>query len=503
MQITHQPQTTENRSCAEATINVGVVRQAAAYYPTGEEFFSPSELYPEYPFQHLSTRPNPVYHMLRELLYSMRLDEDRFGTLAWNPLGDWVQRGQRVFVLTNFVTDKRPYQSWGDFSGMVTHASVVRALVDYLIIATGDPRLVRFGNAPVQAALAPKLWSQTGAEVVRDFYIRETGEDLGPIDLRLFVSTMNSLGYQKTFEEFDPAGEVTFDLKTRSLLEALPPESSRSFRINDYGIDVTEPFHSSPRHLYKIHRQIIESDVVFHAAKLKTHNKVGLTGGLKGAVGAVSRKECLAHHRRGPAARGGDEFAHDSRLTRLYDRLGEHYTHNCSNVVRVAHMTLGRILKHALGMHVHGDWFGNDTAWRMALDINRCLIYGKEDGTLSNQRVRAVCTLLDGVVSGEGDGPIGVDPREDGILLLSNDAASADLGAAMLMGFDPAKIPLLIGAFQPGELRVSGADREKVSFTVNGATVAPEDVCGIVRPFRPPPGWAGHIEYAGRPRGTH
>ena len=503
MQITHQPQTSVNPPSTESMTSVGIIRQEGTRYPTAEEFFSPSERYPEYRFQHLAARSNPVYAMFRELLRSMRLDEARFGTPAWNPLGEWVKRGQRVFVLTNFVTNKRPYQSWRDFNGMVTHPSVIRALMDYLITATGDPRLVRFGNAPVQSAVVPGLWLQTGAEAVRDFYIRETGEDLGPVDLRLFVSTMNSLGYQKATQEFDPRDEVTFDLKTKSFLEKLPSESFGSFAVDGYGSDATQPFHSSARHLYKIHRQIIESDVIFHAAKLKTHNKVGLTAGLKGAVGAITRKECLAHHRRGPMASGGDEFSQDSWLTRLYHSLGEYYVSGCSNFARVAHKNFGRILKHGLGIRVHGDWFGNDTAWRMALDINRCLVYGKGDGTLSNHRVRAVCTLLDGVVSGEGDGPIGVDAREDGILLLSNDAASADLGAALLMGFDPAKIPLLSGAFQPGELRVSGADREKVSFTVNGATVAPEDVCGMVRPFRPPPGWAGHIEYAGRPRVTH
>lgn len=467
-------------------------------YPTGEESFSPSERYPEYRFQHLSGRPNLVYRTLRELLHSMRLDEDRFGTPAWNPLGEWIQPGQRVFVLTNYVTDKRPYQSWRDFAGMVTHGSIVRALVDYLLIATGDPRLVRFGNAPVQSAPAPKIWLRSGAEAVRGFYLRETGEDLGPVDLRLLVSSVNSFGYQKSFQEFDSKDEVTYDLNTGSFLEDLPSHSYDSFGIDGYGTDVTRQFHSPGRHIYKIHRQIVESDVIFHAAKLKTHNKVGLTGGLKGAVGAITRKECLAHHRRGPGTRGGDEFAQDSPLTRLYHSLGEFYTRGCSNAVRVAHKNFGRLLKHGLGMRVHGDWFGNDTAWRMALDINRCLIYGKEDGTLSSKRVRAVCTLLDGVVSGEGDGPICVSAREDGALLLSKDAASADLGAALLMGFDPAKIPLLRGAFQPGEFRISAAERARISFSLNGEAILPEDLSRMVHPFLPPPGWAGHIENEGR-----
>ena len=87
MPIAHQKQSEIDRSFAETATHVGIIQQALMQYPTGEESFSPSERYPEYRFQHLSGRPNLVYRTLRELLHSMRLDEDRFGTPGWNPLG--------------------------------------------------------------------------------------------------------------------------------------------------------------------------------------------------------------------------------------------------------------------------------------------------------------------------------------------------------------------------------------------------------------------------------
>src|SRR5450759_363897 len=45
------------------SIQVGLKRNAdpGLRYPGPEDFFSPGEHYPEYPFPHLSRQPNPVY----------------------------------------------------------------------------------------------------------------------------------------------------------------------------------------------------------------------------------------------------------------------------------------------------------------------------------------------------------------------------------------------------------------------------------------------------------
>ena len=60
--------------------------------------FDPSESYPEYPYPDgkLSAEPNAAYTGVREALALLGLDRDRFGTAAWNPLGEIVQRGMTV-----------------------------------------------------------------------------------------------------------------------------------------------------------------------------------------------------------------------------------------------------------------------------------------------------------------------------------------------------------------------------------------------------------------------
>ena len=479
-------------------IKVGIKRNAdrGLHYPEPEYLFSPDEHYPEYPFAHLSTKPNPVYRMVRELFREMRLDLPHYGTAEWNPLGEWIQRGQTVFTLVNFVTERRPLQRRTDFEAMLTHPSVIRVVLDYIIIATGDPSIVSFGNAPVQSARMDKLAEQSGALCLRTFYRCHAGSDVGPRDLRLYISRVNSLGAKESARVLDPRDEITFDLGTGSLLDKLPASAFSDFRVEDYGSDATNIFHRKGSHLYKLHRDVVNSDVIFHVAKLKTHGKVAMTGALKGAVGAVSRKECLAHHRHGSAQHGNDEFRRSTTLTRLYAALGNRATADCPNSVRILHKTLGRILDLVLKIDISGSWHGNDTAWRMALDINKCLIYGHRDGSISTTPVRKICCLLDGIVSGEGDGPVHVRSRRDGVLVLSSEPCFADLGAALLMGFDPGRIPLIREAFLADDFPLSSAPAAAAEFLLNGSPVPAVDIPGkIVPQFRPPRGWIGHIEY--------
>jgi hypothetical protein len=107
--------------------------------------------FPEYPFGRTKlSSANEVYGLVRQCLRDFGCDEEYFGTSRWNPLGTWIQKGQRVVVLPNFVVHRRPGTSLERFSAKCTHSSVLRAVMDYAMIATGDPALVSFGNAPLQ-----------------------------------------------------------------------------------------------------------------------------------------------------------------------------------------------------------------------------------------------------------------------------------------------------------------------------------------------------------------
>lgn len=477
---------------------VTVLSKAGVAYPSGEYCFSPDERYPEYPFSHISPKPNAIYRMVRTVLRDAGLDMARYGTPQWNPLGEWIRRGQKVFCLVNFVTSRRPWQRQADVCGMLTHGSVIRPILDYLLIATGRPDLVSFGNAPVQGAHLPTIMLDTGAGAIQNFYIQQTGCDPGPRDLRLYISNVSVFGYMRNSASSDMDDDVTFDLGRASLLDGLPDGAFSRFRIADYGASANQLFHDRSRHLYRVHKAAIEADVLFHIPKLKVHGKVGLTCALKGAVGAISRKECLAHHQTGSPSEGGDEFPKTTLLTRAYRALGERRLDKISmfqNGIRTAHTNLGRILDHLFKMDIKGHWYGNNTAWRMALDINQCLLYGKPDGSLSKKPTRKMVSLVDGIIGGEGNGPIHVTGRPAGVLLLSEDICAGDAVAALTISFDPNRIPLIRESFCLSPRPLTQTKLDNLNVRVNGALVHSSELADVLDlRFQPPRGWRGKIE---------
>jgi hypothetical protein len=112
---------------------VAVIKAASSEYPRTPPYH-PFERFPEYPFENVAGDSNDVYKGFRDLLITLRLDEEHAGTKDWNPLGSIVRPGDNVVIKPNFVMDR--HISGGDYNCVVTHGSVIRAVVDYVSIAT-------------------------------------------------------------------------------------------------------------------------------------------------------------------------------------------------------------------------------------------------------------------------------------------------------------------------------------------------------------------------------
>ena len=106
-----------------------------ADYPLDTWSYSPSEPYPEYGFQNIASAPNPIYSSVRSLLYDCGLDLANYDTPGWNPLGKWIKPGGSVFILCNFVQERRGLQSERELLSKCSHGSVLRAVCDYVLIA--------------------------------------------------------------------------------------------------------------------------------------------------------------------------------------------------------------------------------------------------------------------------------------------------------------------------------------------------------------------------------
>lgn len=469
-------------------------------YPEIPDGFSPDERYPEYHFATISPCRNDAYRAVRQCFAQAGLHSERFGTPEWNPLGELVRPGSRVFVLCNFVQHRRQNESTKNFLAKCTHGSIIRAVIDYLLLAVGETGQVMFGNAPLQSANWQAVLDDTGAQSVWEFY-RSVGARVEAKDLRLLIAERRHIGSVKSWEERDETAAVTVDLGKTSLLSSLENGAQTRFRVSDYDPDRTERFHSHGSHYYVISRDVLESDVIFSLPKLKTHQKVGLTCGLKGFVGAVAHKDCLAHHRFGSPRVGGDEYPADDfgvlqLVSGFHDSVQRSSPTAFSGGLLRAIDRLARHTVNQLAPATAGSWFGNDTAWRMALDISRILIYGAIDGTLRNQPQRQNLILVDGLIGGEGEGPLSPKAVKAGALLFCDDVALCDWAAARLIGFDPEKLPLLREAFGNSAYPISTIDPLRQDVFFNGDK---ERLLAILAAhenrFKPPQGWLGHIEF--------
>jgi uncharacterized protein (DUF362 family) len=469
-----------------------------AGYPNPEDWFSPDQKYAELRSDDVSRAPNPVYASVRSLFEQAALDAPHAGTPEWNPLGGFVRPGARVFVLCNFVYHRRPQESELHLHGKCIHGSVLRALIDYLLIAVGPSGRVTFGNAPLQACSWTRVLEETGAARALEFY-RSRGLPVEARDLRLLVAERDVLGRVVSVEHRDEAEHaVEIDLSAESLLSELAGSPAPRYRVADYDPRRTERFHADRSHRYVIHRDVLDADVVVSLSKLKTHEKVGVTCGLKGFVGAVGHKDCLAHHRFGSPDGGGDEYPSSWKRLRLLSRFQDWLGTRAHEAPLQAALEIGdrsvrRVLRR-FGAIQGGAWSGNDTCWRMALDLARILHHADADGFMHDAPQRTHLSLIDGVVGGEGEGPLAPTPIRSGVLLFGDDVAMTDRIACRLMGFDPARIPLVARAALPMRFAVTSA-RDAGAIVYDGRRVeeaALEPVAG--RPFEPPRGWRAHLE---------
>jgi hypothetical protein len=130
----------------------------------------------------------------------------------------------------------------------------------------------------------------------------------------------------------------------------------------------------------------------------------------------------------------------------------------------------------------------------MVLDLNKCLFSFDGRGRPRQQPVRYLA-VVDGIIGGEGNGPMAPDAKPCGVILAGTHPVAVDCVAATLMGFDWRKVRLLQNAFRMRELNF-------VSFTPGAIRVVadrPEWTGGLetmngVFDFRPHFGWVGAIE---------
>jgi uncharacterized protein (DUF362 family) len=403
------------------------------------------------------------------------------------PLKAIIAPGMNVLIKPNWVNNR-------NFSGrttdsLITHPKFLLAVLAEVFKVS--PGKVVIGDAPIQECDITALVSD---ELQKKVFSMATC----PVEFRDFRRTVLDPGQMSQKEDISPLERyVLFDIGSDSLLEPVSVPDGR-FRVTRYDPGLLGKRHCRGRHQYLLCREAFEADVVINLPKLKTHRKAGITGALKNLVGLNGNKEFLPHHRTGGSAGKGDCYPGWAPLKMMAEycldeanrRIGtQAYSMWLSRAERL------RALHGRFGnTEIEGGWHGNDTVWRMVLDLNRLFLYGSADATLSEQRQRRCYSLTDALVAGEGEGPLAPRPVSLGAVTFSSSAPFADLAHSALMRFDYRKIPLIREAFGRYRYGLVDALPERFEAVIEGSVFSLAELSHFGMNVSPSRGWAGQIE---------
>ena len=492
---------------------VAIYQSSKAEYPEIPPFH-PSEDYPEYIFNGRTflSLDNSVYEAVRESLHLLGLDNENYGTAKWNPLGGLIQPGDKVVIKPNFVRD---FHSQGeDIFCVITHPSVIRAIVDYVYIALRGKGQIVIADAPQGDAHFENLIEKIRVDKIAELYKESLNFEIPILDLRKMRYEYGKEGFitqEARFElEGDPLGYVPINLGEYSEF------ADFNFYERIYGADYnrkeTQRHHNKEVNEYLISKTILSADVIVSIPKLKVHKKAGVTLNLKNMIGINGDKNWLPHFRIGSPAEGGDEMPPDNigkteKLKHNVNRkLIDTFLSNENPFGEFAYKVIRKTYKNVKNIFgnrekkekiVSGDWYGNDTIWRTILDLNKILIYADKEGRMCSIPQRKFFSIIDGIISGEKEGPLTPSPKRCGVLIAGFNPIAVDIVATRLMGFDYRKITkfrkiLEDGKFMNSIFQITDPNAIELLTNVVEWNCIMKNIDNSLG-FIPPKGWFGHI----------
>jgi len=468
--------------------------------------YHPSISYPEYQFssQFISKEKNYVYDGVRKTLKLLGLDQENFGKDSWNPLSKIIQPGDRVLIKPNFVLSS--HEKNGNLYSIITHPAVVRAIVDYCFLALGGKGEIIIADSPQMDCNFKELLDKTKLEEIKSFYHKEKNFPIKIYDLRNFWAKKEKSGpiYSSQRKQLpgDPEGNVIVNVDEKS--EFYGMENFEKFYGADYNREETIKHHRGDIQEYCISKTVLSADVIISVPKLKVHKKTGVTLNVKGFVGTATDKNFLVHYILGTPSEGGDQFPEilenkEKFLIKIQRLAFDKFLSRKSKIGDFGYSFLNKIYKvflKPLGIKVDsdklildgGNWYGNDTTWRMAVDLAKIIYFSDKEGKIKKTPQRKIFSVIDGIIGGEGEGPLIPTEKKSGVIIAGFNPVAVDLAAISLMGFDWNKIKIY-----PGILK-----NQYFDFFINN----PEEIKSISNfeinnynlNFIPPLGWKRHIE---------
>jgi uncharacterized protein (DUF362 family) len=482
---------------------VSAIRLAHPDYPERPPFH-PGVRYPEYKGE-LGQEENHVYESVRESLHLLGMDAVHYGSPEWNPLGEIVRPGNRVVLKPNLISQGHALRP-DEWMQVITHGSVVRAVIDYVLLALKGEGVISIIDGPQYDSDWDEIMTRTGLDEVARHCSRVSGVEIKLIDLRDYRQEVrDEVICNRVTLPSDPLGGVEINLGGDSAL-ANHGGSGRYFG-SDYDQGETNRHHSGGRHEYRISRTAASADVFINIPKLKTHKKVGVTLCMKNLVGINMGRNWLPHHTDGDPSNGGDQFPSPtakSHIERSVVRWLQRQSLRVPGVTwlyRFAKVGGKRVFGQTNEVIRHGNWHGNDTCWRMVHDINRCFLNGDGKSFPIVPSPKRYFAVVDGVVGGQGNGPTCPETYPSGVIMAGFNPVAVDCSAARLMGFNPHRLPQFARAFDAHRLPLADFPYDAIRLVSNepawnnSLEAIPTETTFH---FKPHFGWTGHIEQASR-----
>lgn len=319
------------------------------------------------------------------------------------PFKDIIQPGMKVFIKPNWVASRwrESCDHKDDIYCVITHHNIIEAICDRVVNSLDGKGKIYIGDNPTIDADFNELMNLTNIKRLEQKY----SGLVEILDLRpLICDDLKNYGkkYLMKKQTGDPNGGLEINLGKDSLFYGVDPTLFRG--VFDEREDTIKS-HTGENQLYTFSSTIYNSDLYISIPKLKTHHKTGVTLNLKGLVGCIIDKNQLVHWKVGYPCIGGDEYPNKE----IYDKMQKEK------------------------IQERGAWPGNDTIWRMVCDLYRAF----------NLRKGKNFTIIDGILGGEGQGPLCPNSVHSNTLIASNDLLICDIVATRYMGINPYKINYL------------------------------------------------------------
>jgi uncharacterized protein (DUF362 family) len=412
------------------------------------------------------------YDILKEFLFDLFKKSDVFKEIGSK---------KKILLKPNWVYHNT---NETDKLCLITNPNFILAILEFIL--QFNPSSVVIGDAPIQSCCWNLLHSDSFLQKISKL------QEQSNIMIKIVDFRNEKWEQKRTLQRNCRKAKdyILYDLRTDSLLEPLSLQN-KSFRVGDYNPEETIKNHKKGTHKYLVAKEVIEADVVINLPKLKTHQKAGVTNGLKNYVGIIGEKSYLAHNSSNSSKSGGDCYPGNNIFRRVAEYFSDiSYKHKGSLIYYLFHYMssiIWRLAPRSAFASLSGSWYGNDTIWRMVLDIHKIVSYGSVNGKIETTPQRKLITISDAIIAGQGDGPLKPIPHPMGMISISDNDLFLDFIMAELMGFDSSKIPLL----------QSIIDKERYSeFQIffDDKRILKKDLNNYAIKTIPPRGWAGYIE---------